>query len=132
MKKANSFSLILAVLFAIGAASCATSQPPKSLDELLSDRGYKLGEPVDRIQNYRINGWNYVDSKHLVLLDTSRNNYLVTFRQVCHGLQSNELVAHTSTNSQLTKFDKFMVRDSGSKIVDNCYIDSLHRLVKTG
>jgi len=132
MKKANSFSLFVATVFAMGVASCATTQPPKTLDEMLSDRGYKLGEPVDRIQNYRINDWNYVDTKHLILKDTSRDSYLVSFKQVCHGLQSNELVAHTSTNSQLTKFDKFMVRDRGSKIVDNCYIDSLHRLEKTG
>jgi len=122
-------TLLLAAMFALAAGSCATTQQsPKSLEELLKDKNYRMGQEVDRIQNYTINGWNYVNRENLILHDGVNRRYLVTFRNMCQGLPANELVAYTTTTSQLTKFDKFLVRDKGSKIIDHCYIQSLHKL----
>jgi hypothetical protein len=111
---------------------CATSaEAPLTLYQMLDERELRLAEPVDRIYDYRISGWNYLDREHLILLDGASRKYLVTLKNPCHGLQSSEVIAHTSTVSTLTTFDKFLVRDVGG-IVDQCYIQSLHRLEKSG
>lgn len=124
-------TVLLAALFALAASSCATTQQaPQSLEDLLKDKNYRMGQEVDRIQNYTINGWNYVNRENLILHDGVNRRYLVTFRNMCQGLPDNELVAYTTTTSQLTKFDKFLVRDKGSRIIDHCYIQSLHKLEK--
>jgi hypothetical protein len=128
----RSILLALTAGLALAAASCATmQQAPNTLDKTLKDKGYTIGEPVDRIYNYSVNGWNYLDQDNLILLDGANRHYLVTFRNQCRGLRNNEIVAYTATTSQLTKFDKFLVKDRGSNIVDHCYIESLHRLKKT-
>lgn len=119
-----------ALLAAFTLAACATSAgQPKALDELLAERNYRLGEEVDRIHDYRIDGWNYVDREHLILRDGVRRNYLVTFVRPCNGLQGSEVIAHTSTISALTRHDRFMVREAGN-FVDQCYVKALHRLEK--
>jgi len=117
----------------IGALlGCATSaESPLTVYQELDKRDLRIAEPVDRIQNYRISGWNYLDREHLILLDGVNRKYLVTLDRPCYGLQTNEVIAHTSTTSVLTTFDKFLVRDVGN-VVEQCYIESLHRLEKTG
>jgi hypothetical protein len=117
----------------IGALlGCATSaESPLTVYQKLDERDLRIAEPVDRIQNYRISGWNYLDREHLILLDGVNRKYLVTLDRPCYGLQTNEVIAHTSTTSVLTTFDKFLVRDVGN-VVEQCYIESLHRLEKTG
>jgi hypothetical protein len=129
MTHAKTATLALTAGIALVAASCATmQQTPRTLDETLKAQGYRIAEPVDRVYNYTINGWNYVDRDHLILLDGVNRHYLVTFRNQCHGLPGSALVAYTTTASQLTAFDKFLVKDPASKIIDRCYIESLHRL----
>jgi hypothetical protein len=113
---------------ACALAACATSaQRPPTLEELLAEHDYRLGEPVERIYNYRIDGWNYLDREHLILRDGARRKYLVTLVRQCNGLANSEVIAHTSTISSLTRHDKFLVRDAG-RFVDDCYVKSLHKL----
>ena len=111
---------------------CAmSSESPLTVYQELDKRDLRIAEPVDRIQNYRISGWNYLDREHLILLDGVNRKYLVTLDRPCYGLQTNEVIAHTSTTSVLTTFDKFLVRDVGN-VVEQCHIESLHRLEETG
>lgn len=118
-------SLLTAVLL-----GCATGgKSPLTVYQQLDERDLRIAEPVERIYNYRISGWNYLDPEHLILLDGVNRKYLVTLNRPCYGLQTNEVIAHTTTVSTLTRFDKFLVRDVGN-IVDQCYIESLHRLEK--
>lgn len=124
----NRMKWLLALMAACALAACAASaEKPRTLDELLAERNYRLGEEVDRIYDYRIDGWNYLDREHLILRDGVRRNYLVTLVRPCNGLQSSEVIAHTSTISALTRHDRFMVREAGN-FVDQCHIKALHRL----
>lgn len=119
---------LLATPLAAMLTACATSAgAPPTVEELLAERDLRIAESVDRIFDYRISGWNYLDRQHLILLDGVNRKYLVTLVRQCDGLQSNEVIAHTSTINTLTTFDRFLVRDFGH-IVDHCYIESLHRL----
>ena len=121
--------LIPSLLTAVLAACATTERSPLTVYQQLDKRDLRIAEPVERIYNYRISGWNYLDPEHLILLDGVNRKYLVTLNRPCYGLQSNEVIAHTTTVSTLTTFDKFLVRDVGN-IVDQCYIESLHRLEK--
>ena len=50
---------------AIVLSTCAISpEIPLTLEQKLEARNYTVGEEVKRIRNYRINGWNYLDSTH--------------------------------------------------------------------
>lgn len=123
---------LIASLLTAALLGCATTgESPLTVYQQLDERDLRIAEPVERIYNYRISGWNYLDPEHLILLDGVNRKYLVTLVRPCYGLQTNEVIAHTTTVSTLTTFDKFLVRDVGN-IVDQCYIESLHRLEKTG
>jgi hypothetical protein len=109
----------------------ATGESPLTVYQKLDQRDLRIVEQVDRIHDYRISGWNYLDPQHLILQGGVNQRYLVTLVRRCYGLQSNYAIGFTSTVSTLTTFDKILVRDVGN-IVDECHIASLHRLEKTG
>ena len=92
--------------------------------------GYRLGEPIERIYEYRVNGWNYLDRRHVILRSGVSDRYLITLQNDCRGLMSNEIIAYTTTVNQLTVFDKLLVRD-GMSVLEQCWIRSLHKLQPT-
>ena len=55
--------------------------------------------------------------------------YLVSLRNTCHNLVSAEVIGFTTTTSQLTRFDKLLVKNRG-QILERCYIEGLNRLEK--
>ena len=120
---------------AVSAAAlfgCASSGPAAdgkpSLQSLLAERGFKLGKEVSSIEDYRINGWNGVDSQHLIFDAGPGRNYLVTTQMPCNGLLSAEQIAFTSTLNPLSRLDKLLVQDAG--FTTNCPIKELHALDK--
>ena len=122
-------SLVVVVLI---VAACAGS-PPESvpLDERLAKRGYIIAEPVKRLQDYRINGWNSVDRYNVILIVGASLTYLITVRSPCDGLNSAGNLAFSTTIGDLTDNDKLLVRSTGGYI-EHCYIDKIHLLEKIG
>jgi len=113
-----------------GLVACAgTTSPQPTLEQKLAAKNYRLGEPVERILQYRLDGWAYLDREHVIMQTAPSTYYLVSLRGPCTGLSSAEVIAFTTTTSQLTRFDKLLVRNSG-RMIDKCYIDSLHKLEK--
>lgn len=123
------YSTVLAGLSLALAACVSTSEQP-SLEQRLSDRGYRQGEAIRDIQNYRLNGWNYLDSKHLIIDTGPSQRYLVSLRIPCHELSTVETIGFTNTAGQLTKFDSILLRDSAG-IRRDCPIDNIYKLEKT-
>lgn len=120
-------------LLSVLAAGCAsqpaadkTSGKAPTLDEKLANNGYKLGDKVDKILQWNINGWNRIDDEHVVFDSGPSRHYLVTIRPPCNGLSTATTIGFTATNSQITTFDKLVVHDIG--FTDNCAIDSLNEL----
>ncbi|MFT4047957.1 MAG: DUF6491 family protein [Solimonas sp.] len=110
-------------------AACASSPPaqkPKTLDDRLADRGYKLGGDVQTIMNWNVDGWAYVDDGHVVFNAGPSRDYLLTVDTTCTGLRSANAIAFTSTVDAITKFDKLIVRNNGFS--DQCQIRELHEL----
>lgn len=117
-------ALTLSALVVVMLGACANS--PRSTEQILSDRGFQLGESVERIQDYRISGWNYVDERHVIFNAGPSRNYLITLKIDCRGLSSAENIGFSSTTGDVTKFDKVVV---GTPIGPRrCPIDTLTKL----
>ena len=123
--------LLILLVPAIGLMACAStpvSQP--TLEQKLAAKNYRLGAPVERIQRYRLDGWNYLDREHVIMQTEPSTYYLVSLRNTCHDLATTEHIAFTTTTGQLTRFDKLLVRGPG-RTIQRCYIEALNKLEKT-
>lgn len=114
---------------AVLVACAGTPETLPTLEQKLAAKNYKLGDPVERIQQWRLDSWAYLDGQHVIMQTAPSTYYLVSLRQTCHGLSSAEDIAFTTTVNQLTHFDKLLVRRSGGSI-ERCYITALHKLEK--
>lgn len=126
------------IIIALTSFSCtgvafsglAHAEPTQNLSGRLNKLGYEQGEIVDRVEHYRVNGWNYIDDQHIVIYAGPGNRFLITTLNYCRDLSSAENIGFTTTTSSLTKFDKLVVRGAGG-IVQNCSITEIRTLTKT-
>jgi hypothetical protein len=116
---------VFAVPLLLGGTALADDKAP-SLEERLAKRDYALGETVERIPDYRVDGWNYVDREHVIISGGVSRRYLLTLMTPCTDLSNAESIGFTSTGTSLTKFDTLVV---GSAIgPQRCAIKSIHAL----
>lgn len=123
------FVLVSAVLSGLIFSSIVYAES-KDVSAKLTELGYEPGEAVDRVDNYRVNGWNYIDNRHIVIYAGPAKRFLITTLNDCQDLSSTEHIGFTSTVNSLTKFDKLIVR-SASGIMQNCPITEIRTLSKT-
>ena len=120
---------ILALAFSL--AGCASNPDQElTLDQRLAKRNYTLGKTVDRIEDYRIMGFNSLDDFHVIIQSSPTRSYLVTLRIRCHNLDTAENLAFSTTVGSLTDKDKLIVRSGSSGYTEECFIDSLQELNK--
>lgn len=110
----------------LAACSSTPAQPPKSLQEKLADKGWVLGEKVDAIDNYRVDGWNEVDDEHLIFSAGPSRDYVLSLMSPCQNLRSANAVAFTSTGTRVTALDKVVVRGTG--FTDQCPITAINKI----
>lgn len=122
------FVSLAAIVTALMACAGSIGQQ-HTLEQKLAKKNYRMGEPVERIQQWRVDSWAYVDRRHLIMQTAPSTYYLVSLKNTCHGLGTAENIAFTTTTSQLTHFDKLLVRGSGG-LKEQCYITALHKLEK--
>lgn len=122
-------SLGLATLLTACAGSSQKPQTEDSTNLVISD--YEVVEEVQRISNYKIDGWQYVDPFSLILPTSPGTEYWVQFKRRCNGLNSTEVIGITSTaSSVLSRFDAVIVGNSMSGIETKCYIDKIFKITK--
>ena len=102
-------------------ACAGTPGQRPTLEQKLAKQSYQLGEPVERIQQWRLDSWAYLDREHVIMQTAPSAYYLVSLKNTCHGLSTAEDIAFTTTSSQLTRFDKLLVKGSGG-LNEQCYI----------
>jgi hypothetical protein len=129
MKHGLSFFTSVVVPFLMVTACASNPGQSISLEENLAQRGFAIGQPVKRINNYQINGWNSVDLKHVIINFGASRDYLVTLRTSCDGVLSAELLSFSTTVGFLSDKDKLLVRNAGHHL-SHCYIDTIHELEK--
>lgn len=108
-------------------AACASS-PEQTTTEQLRERGYEKAERIERIKNYRVSNWSYVDDRHVIFGAGPRDNYLISLTADCSDLRTAEQIGFTTTTTDVTVFDQLVVKTTiGPR---KCPIESLHALRK--
>lgn len=121
---------LLTTLALSGVALLATAaDKDQSLAAKLAKHKYQQGEAVEYINDYELDGWNYIDSTHIVIHTGPSRDYLISLMNSCSDLSSAENIAFTTTTRKLTRFDKLMVRGAGG-IVQHCPITQINALTK--
>jgi hypothetical protein len=109
--KFTTFFLIVSFWLLVGCSSGST-RPQVSLEEGLAQMGYAGRSPVDRISQYQLRDWKYVNDHAVVLETGSRSHHLVTFSISCPELRTAMAIAIKSGMNSVTKHDDIIVRTS--------------------
>lgn len=130
------FAMVLLACVLVGA--CA-SQPSDELSlkpdskmtlgDKLKAKNYVIEGPANRISNFRLSGWNYVDDYHVILTAGVRDYYLVTLRSYCFNLDGAFRIGFTNTIGSLTTADALLVESPGGR-AERCPIRTIDRLAK--
>lgn len=98
------------------------------IKEELAKRDLRLGEPVGRLRQIRISGWNRLDRQHLLLTVGVSEKYLMRLMRECQGLSDNATVQFTTVGSDVTDMDQ--VKVTGGPGRDSCQIQEIRKLEK--
>jgi len=127
------------MLSALLLVACAgASKTENKMDQLgddpiamVIDRGYKLGDKVKRVNNYMIDGWQYVSDEAIIIPARPSKHYLVVLKQKCHQLRNTNVIGFTTTaSSVLSNFDAVVVYDHPVTYEQKCYIDKMYEIVR--
>lgn len=114
------FSMITTLIL----AGCSTT--PIALDKRYS---FPEFEQVDSITNYRVSGWQSVDSRSLIIEDLPSTYYLVILRNQVRDLNSSEVISLTSTGTQIQAgFDCVQVGTTICTASDAAPIERIYKL----
>ncbi len=130
------FIFVLTSIFTFLLSACTTTQSgPQTVEQLLAKKGYTIGPPTDRVEQFRFTGWNYLDREHVMLTLPGSRHYLISLRVSCNSLYGAHVIdfSNIGSGSFLTNSDTLIVRDNGnvqeSGIPEHCMIESMNELV---
>jgi hypothetical protein len=127
LKTAVSLLVSALLLAACGQQSLRDESLP--LEERLATLGYRQGEPVKSVWQIDIDGWQYLDKRHMVLGTGPGRTYLIEFSYPCRNLNFSNRIAYSTTVGTLTTLDKIVSIDSGG-FPEHCLIGEIYRLEK--
>ena len=120
--------------------ACATTGPaaptsaPKAdphaqrlADSLAKQKLAVSEQKVDQIWQYRIDGYQVVDDRAVIMTNGASEKYLVELSFPCTGLSTSWNIGFTTTTSNLTRFDKLIVPGAFGQ-PGGCTIDSIMKL----
>lgn len=124
---------ILVMFLSLGLAACqgvGGAQPRSDNGELaraLEVLQVSLGEEVERVPNFQLNGWARIDDTHLMVTAGVHDHYLLILLQPCFGLDYAFRIAIESRGFNLTRFDDVIVRGLHDG-PERCRIDRIYKL----
>jgi len=119
-------------LSALGLGGCAQhGEKPADVSAVLDDMSLVRDRSVTSIRDYRIDGWRYIDRYNIVLTASRNENYLISFRTPCLGINSAFAIGFTSTAGGVTEFDDIVVEGPGRR-AEVCPIKEIVRLRNSG
>ncbi len=124
--------ILYALLLTTLVAGCSTvDRTTLTATEEAASKGYDLGEPVEGIYNYDINGWLYVSPTSLIIPSRPSHYYLLMLDRPCRDLRSTEVIATTSTVNRLRAgFDSILVKSPSSRVPERCLVTDIYSITK--
>ena len=129
----NAYRFLWISIITVALAACVTPAPesePATLDEQLANLGYRPGEEIDRLSQYRISSWTYIDRQHFLFSSGPSHAYLVSLKTPCSELSSVENLAFRTRTESLTPFDQIIVSTSAAPRY--CAIENIQKLYREG
>jgi hypothetical protein len=127
MSKPNRIPGLVLLTLLLGACAAEPAKDARSLEQILADKGYRIGEEIPHIREFRFNGWTEVDNLHLILHSRASDRYLVTLGSICDGLLYSPTIKLSTTVGQFTRFDYVMVGGPGGT-GGRCNVRALNEL----
>lgn len=126
------YRIIICQLALVFVFTACSNQPPESkpIEEQLLKKGYRIDQQINRVTNYRLNGWSSVDRFNVIINVGVSTKYLITFRPACDGLHSAGGLAFSTTDGDLTDRDQLVIRPTANAN-QYCPIHSIYLLEKT-
>ncbi|WP_317930099.1 DUF6491 family protein [Halioxenophilus sp. WMMB6] len=124
---------LLATAGALLSQGCATTSQPDPSDAIAAiiDRGYLLGEEVNKIRQYEIDGWQYLSDEAIILPARPRQQYLITFKNSCPGLSFTPVIGFTNTGlSVLSNYDAVIIPERHNRLHEKCFIDHIYTITR--
>jgi len=112
-------TLLNLVAAAALAAGCAGGSAIGRSEQALEKYEPYIGEQIRSFSAFRIDSWQSVDRDHLILWTSLNDAWLITIGGSCPDLMFADRIRVTSTGSQVSTFDKVIVRG------DTCLIDTI-------
>ncbi len=108
--------VIMAILAGFFAAEPALCQEDGEVDE-------SAGKDCFNIR--RINGWSYIDERHILVRATGSEQYLLTLKSNCRAIRNANAIALSNTMGRLcpNDFGRVTYRDMGMS--KSCLIDNV-------
>lgn len=123
--------LALAMLTALVACAGAEQKPDeeRTVEQILEQKNLRIVEEVDKLINFNIRGWQYVNRQNVVLEDGPSKNYLVELNTPCPNLEFAQVIAFTSFGRIVNRSDFIVVTDAPGR-VQRCMIRTFYNLEK--
>ena len=112
-------SLLALLATTVLVAGCASGSAIGRSEQTLEKYEPYIGEPIRGFTAFRIDSWQSVDRDHLILWTSMNDAWLITIGGSCPDLMFTDRIRVTSTGSQISTFDKVIVRG------DTCLIDTI-------
>lgn len=100
----------------------------KNLKTLLAEQNLEMGELVEFVPEFRVNGWTYVEPRHMTVVGAESRRYLVSL-QKCYGLGLPRafLIPRLSKSDRLARYDTFLVKNNGMTVA-HCDVKDVYEL----
>ena len=122
---------VLGFITATTLLAC-TGQPQQRSDEKISAALDQLnvqpGNKIERIRDFQVDGWRFIDNYNLIINAGFKDQYLVSLQSPCLPLQSAFSIGFTSTAGTFDKFEDIVVRNAFGR-PEHCPISDIVKLV---
>ena len=116
-------------------ALTACSQNPTSpqadseatVAEKLADMKLEKSSTMERIPNFQIDSWKYIDHYHIIIETHPKESYLIAFQTYCDGISNTLKIGYTSKTGSLDRFEKIIVEQPLGRM-EECYIQDIVKL----
>ena len=118
---------VLLMLAACGSTGINGNE--RAINMALDDLGVNLGEEINNVPNFRINGWHAVNDSYLIVTTGLHDHYLLSVAPPCPGLDFSFGISFERRTPTLSRGDYVLVDSLHRRGMDRCQIMDITRLV---